>query len=135
LSTDGRPATDATSTAPANGVASHPSSEPLLDNMALAREIVDLEKQFPPPDQDALLADARWFEAHYAQPELSQYRGSFVAVRNGAVVGHGPNALQLQLDVARRLNVHPESFLVELILPSMFEYAVHLCSTLGITDT
>lgn len=117
MSADAKP-TDATTPPPAANGAPQPS-EALLAGMALAREIVELEKQFPPPDPDALLADARWFEANYSK-ELAQYRGEFVAVRNGAVVGHGPDALRLQLEVVRRLNVHPQSFLVELILPSAF---------------
>jgi serine/threonine protein kinase len=81
----------------------------------LTREIVEFEKQCSPPDQNAIFADARWFQDHWGKPELTQYRGSFVAVLNGAVVGHGPDALRLQLETAKKFNVHPERFILEYI--------------------
>lgn len=81
----------------------------------LARELVELEKPFAEPDVNAIRADAKWFDDHGGKPALTQYRGSFVAVLNGAVVGHGANALQLQIDVTRKFNVHPQRFIIEYI--------------------
>lgn len=83
----------------------------------LARELVELGKQFPPPDLEDIRADARWFMAHW--DEFEPYRGTCVAVLNGAVVGHGWNSQQLQLDVARKFNVHPQRFLLEYIPPRL----------------
>lgn len=87
----------------------------------LAREIVAFEKQFPPPEQDRISADAGWFEAQWGTETFVPYRGSFVAVIDQTVVGSGRNALQLQLDTAKRLNVHPQRFLVEYIPNPGFE--------------
>ena len=86
----------------------------------LAREIAELGKQLPPPDVNAILADARWFEESWGKPALTQYRGNFVVVFNGAVVAHGIDALQLQLDSAKKLNIHPQRFIVEYIPPAGF---------------
>jgi hypothetical protein len=110
MSTDARPATDATSTA--NGLAPHADRRSDED---LAREIVEFEKHFPPPDTNAILSDARWFQDHWDKPELTQFRGNFVAVLNGAVVAHGSNALLLELETAKKLNVHPQRFILEYI--------------------
>src|SRR6266511_1758202 len=116
MSTDAHPpTTDPTTTPPpvANGTGPPQPSESLLAGMVLVDELLELEKQFPAPDEDAVFANARWFEEHLGKPELMQYRGTHVAVMNGAVVGHGDNSLQLQLDIARKYKVHPQSFLVE----------------------
>src|SRR5262245_43902804 len=91
-----------------------PSVTPRTD-ADLIREIIELEDQCPPPDTEAIRADARWFQEHWGKPELTQYRGSFVAVFNGAVVGHGDNSHQLRLDTAKKFNVHPCRLIVELI--------------------
>jgi hypothetical protein len=122
MSTDAHLTTDTPTPPPiTNGTAPHqPREEARRADLALVHEIAEFEKQFPPPEKGALISEARWFVAN-ASALFEQYRGSFVAIMNDAVVGHGPNALQLQLDVARKYNVHPQSFLVELILPSMFE--------------
>jgi hypothetical protein len=81
----------------------------------LLNEIIELEKQFPVPDVEEIRADARWFQEHWGKPELTRYCGSYVAVLNGAVVGHGGNAFQLQLDAAKKFNVHPQRFILEFI--------------------
>ncbi len=86
----------------------------------LARELIELEKQFPLPERGDAIPDAKWFEEHWGKPALTQYGGSFVAVLNGAVVGHGLNSLQLQIDVARKCNVHPQRFIIEYVPPSNF---------------
>lgn len=80
----------------------------------LAHEIHEFGKQFPEPEMGTNLADARWFEENWREL-VRLYSGQIVVVFNGAVVAHGGNALQLQLDVARRLNVHPDRLTVELI--------------------
>jgi hypothetical protein len=85
----------------------------------LARELSELEKQFPPPERGDLIPDARWYEAN-APALYEQYRGMHIAIMNGAVVGHDRNELQLRLDVARKYNIHPYGFLV-----------VHLFSVFG----
>lgn len=123
MSADAKPTTNATTTPPpaANGAAVPAPRENPRSNMDLARELVELEKQYPPPEQSDILADARWLQEHWGTAVLEPYRGTHVAVLNGAIVGHGWNSLQLQLDVARKFNVHPERFLVEYIPPTAFE--------------
>jgi hypothetical protein len=110
MATDAHPTTDAL---PATNSAAHNGRTPIDEE--LAREIIEFEKGRSVPDLEDIRADARWFEDHWGKPELTQYRGSFVAVLNGAVVGHGPNALLLQLETAKRLNVHPQRFILEYI--------------------
>jgi hypothetical protein len=120
VSTDAHPTTDpATPPPPANGAVPHQPDEARLADLALVREIAELEKQFPPPEKGSTIADARWYEAN-APALFEQYRGEHVAIVNGAVVGHDWNELQLRLDVAKRYNIHPHSFLV-----------VHLYSVFG----
>lgn len=113
MSTDTHPAAEAAEPPHAtNGVAR--SGRPPSDE-ELAREIIEFEMGFPPPDLNEIRADARWFDEHLDKPELAQYCGSFVAVLDGAVIGHGPNALLLQLEAAKRLNVHPQRFILEYV--------------------
>jgi hypothetical protein len=117
MSADAKPTNDATTTPPpaANGAGPQAPPESLRSNMDLARELVELEKQYPPPDEDAIFSDARWLQEHWGTAVLEPYRGTHVAVLNGAVVGHGWDSLQLQLDVARKFNVHPQRFILEYI--------------------
>ncbi|QJW96863.1 hypothetical protein [Frigoriglobus tundricola] len=113
--------TDATSTDPQSGVPA--LSGPVAPKATtkhrtdeeLAHELVELEKQFDPPDPDAIMIDARWFDTHWGTPDFEPYRGTHIAVLNGAIVGHGWNSLQLQIDVARKFNVHPQRFILEYI--------------------
>jgi hypothetical protein len=119
MSTDARPTTDATPPPAENGDSPPGASEALRSDMELVRELLELEKQFPPPEKGALIPDARWYEAN-APALFEQYRGMHVAIINGAVVGHDWNELQLRLDVARKYNIHPYCFLV-----------VHLFSVFG----
>jgi hypothetical protein len=81
----------------------------------LVRELHELGRQFSPPQYGDASADARWFDQCIGTPTFEPYRGSFVAVLNEAVVGHGPNPLQLQLDVARERNVHPHRLIIEYV--------------------
>ena len=76
-----------------------------------ARELIELESQFPPPEEGACIPDARWYEAN-AAALYEQYKGMHVAILNGAVVGHDWSELQLRLDTARKHNVHPCRVLV-----------------------
>jgi hypothetical protein len=116
MSVDALHATDPPSAADSpNGAARPAPPEVPRSDHDLADELFEFEKQFPPPETNAILADAKWFDDHWGKPELTQYCGSYVAVLNGAVVGHGPNALQLQLDCAKALHVHPQRFILEYI--------------------
>jgi hypothetical protein len=101
------PATDA----PADG------AKPVAERTyaELAREIHEFGRQFPMPERGDSRGDARWFEEHLGTPTFEPYRGNFIAVLNESIVGHGRNALQLQLDVARKFNVHPHRLIVEYV--------------------
>ena len=79
------------------------------------REIIAFEKQFPPPDRAAISANGQWFLEQLGTDTFVPYRGYCVAVLDQTVVGHGRNSLQLQLDIARKLNVHPQRLIVEYI--------------------
>ena len=92
----------------ANGTAAPPG--PRLDD--LTQELIDFEAQFPPPNEKEIFADCRWIQDHWIDDSLSPYRGTHVAVFNGAVVGSGGDSVRLQLDAARKLNVHPQRLVV-----------------------
>jgi hypothetical protein len=91
----------------------NPTFEPTADD--LARALHEFGTGRPAADPEAVRADARWFEAHVGKPELARFRGNYVVVYNGAVVRHGRNALLVELEAARALNVHPRRLLVEYI--------------------
>jgi hypothetical protein len=120
MSTDAKAATNATTPPPAANGAAPPAPSSTRRSEELVRELLELEKQFPPPNEDAIFADARWLQEHWGTAVLEPYRGTHVAVLNGAVVGHGWDSLQLQLDVARKFNVHPQRFILEYIPPAGF---------------
>lgn len=90
--------------------AAGPSPEQLL------AELRELERQPAPADTAvAQRADCRWLQDHWITAELEPYRGETVVVLNGAVVAHGDNPHQLEIDVARRFGVHPYRLVVEYI--------------------
>ena len=75
-------------------------------------EAAGSEDRGPSLDEKAILADCRWTQEHWIDEHLSPYRGTHVAVFGGEVVGSGDDATRLQLDLARRLNVHPQRVIV-----------------------
>lgn len=87
----------------------------------LAAQIVELEKHFPPPDEAAILADCQWVQDRWGTAVLEPYRGTHVAVYNGAVVGHADDALRLELDLSRKFGIHPQRFVIVYIDPPRFE--------------
>lgn len=103
----GSPATDA--------LVPEAQTTPEPTDRELVREIHEFGKQLPPPERGDSREDARWFEEHLGTATFEPYRGNFVAVLNGSVVGHSRHALQLQLDVARKFNVHPHRLIVEYV--------------------
>ena len=100
---------------PADTIGEPPAATPAYEE--LARELIELEKQSPLPERGEQLADAKWFEERWGKPAFEPYRGTCIAVLNGAVVGTGDDELQLRLDVARRCNVNPARLIVEFIPP------------------
>lgn len=99
-------ATDTTSEVPA---------APERSYEALTHELAQLEKQFPPPDEAELAADAWWFAERWGTPEFEPYRGSCVAVLNGAVVAQGEDEDRLRLALARARGLHPARFVIAYI--------------------
>lgn len=91
-----------------NGRAAPPAAN--LDD--LAQELIDFEARFPPPEANAVLADCKWTQDHWIDEQLSPYRGTHVAVFGGLVVGSGDDSLRLQLELAKRLNVHPQRLVI-----------------------
>lgn len=108
-------ATDTTSEAPAVPAANGKAA-PERSDEELARELLELEQKFPPPQRGAEIPDARWFEENY-QSLLQQHKGLHVAILNRAVIGSGVNELQLRIDLARKYQVHPYGFLVVDLFP------------------
>lgn len=74
---------------------------------SLSEELVEFEKGMPAPDFAAQNADARWIDEHWQQL-LKEFPGTHIAVLDQRVVGHGVNSLELQLNLARQFNIHPE---------------------------
>lgn len=103
-------ATDTTNEVPAVPMAPLPPA-----NGEVVRELMELEKRFPQPDHTELLADARWFAERWGKPAFEPYRGSCIAVLNGAVVAHGDDEDRLRLDLARALGTHPARFVIAYI--------------------
>lgn len=90
-----------------------PSPTPTVEE--LAAEIVRLESQYPPPDEEEIKADCRWLQDHWGTEVLARYSGTHVAVYNGRIVGHADNSLQLELDLTKKFGVHPQRFVIEYI--------------------
>ncbi len=84
----------------------------------LADQLVELEGRATPPDSDAILADARWLQERWGSVELAPFRGTHVAVLNGKIVGHDANSLRLQLETARKFNVHPQRLVIAYLDPT-----------------
>jgi hypothetical protein len=61
-------------------------------------------------EEQIRLVGADYIAAHGLEEsgQLDQYRGHYVAVLRGKVVGHGVDALELRSRVAREQGVHPE---------------------------
>lgn len=107
------PAEDGGAAAPAR------SYEELVD------ELHELGKKHPAPVPAELEADARWFAARWGRSEFEPYRGSCVAVLNGAVVARGGDEGRLRLELARRLDVHPARLVIAYI-PLRGQWATHV---------
>jgi len=105
-----------TSAAAASSRATIPTS---LDRAVF--ELIELEKHFPPPDQRAIVADCQWLQDHWGKPVLTAYRGTHVAILNGEVVGHADDSIRLEIDLARKFNVHPQRLVIEYIDPPLRE--------------
>jgi hypothetical protein len=80
-----------------------------------ASEITELERQYPPPSEQEVLADCRWFQEHLGSGGLAAYRGTHVVVYKGSVVGSGDDSLRLELSLARELRVHPQRLVIEYV--------------------
>lgn len=100
-------------TLPADSPESAASGRPAPSADALARQVVELERHYPPPDLEAIKADCRWLQEHWGTELLAPYRGTHVAVLNGAIIGSGANSLQLELDLSRKFGVHPQRLVIE----------------------
>lgn len=95
------------------------AARPTLEQLADA--LVTLEDQFPPPDKDEILADARWIQSRWGTAVFAPYRGTNVAVLNGQIVGNSNHPLQMKLDLTRKYGVHPQRFVIVYIDPPVTE--------------
>lgn len=103
----------ANGTLPAHGPESVADGRLVTPVDVLAKQVVELEGHYPPPDAEAIKADCRWLQERWGTELLAPYRGTHVAVLNGAIVGSGDNSLQLELDLCRKLGVHPQRLVIE----------------------
>jgi hypothetical protein len=90
-----------------------PAAPVALTGAQLVSYLVELERQ--PMPADTLVsqrASAKWVDDHWITAELEPYRGEMVAVLDGAVVAHGADPHQLELDVVRRFGVHPARMVI-----------------------
>jgi hypothetical protein len=115
------PAADPLAPVPAPAAVSAGSGNPIPQSLPtseqLAHELVELEAHFPPPDEAAIRADCRWVRDNWGTTVFAPYRGTHVAVLDGVIVGHDDNVLQLGIDLARKLGVHPQRFVIVYIDP------------------
>jgi hypothetical protein len=79
----------------------------------LNSERKELAKSKSLPNVNDQLADIRWFECHRNDPQIQDHRGDYVAILNGQVVGAGGDPLKLEVDCAKRFDIHPARLLVE----------------------
>jgi hypothetical protein len=79
----------------------------------LRRELEAYGQNYPVPDWKDGLPDFRWFQAHRYDPEIQAHRGDYVAIFDGKVIGADENSLKLELECAKRLQVHPARIRVE----------------------
>src|SRR5690348_4092919 len=94
-----QPVAAANGTPPADGAGAAVNGRPVPSVDVLAKQVVDLEGDYPPPDVEAIKADCRWLQEHWGTELLAPYRGTHVAILNGAIVGSGNNSLQLEIDL------------------------------------
>ena len=93
---------------------------PSADVDAAARALVEMERRYPPPDMDQVRADWLWVVEQTPTGEFDRYRGLTVAVHRGQVLGASDQPLHLELEVARRLKVHPAQLVMAYIELSRF---------------
>lgn len=116
-------ATDTTSDAPPFPVANERAA-PERSDEELARELRELEQRFPPPNQDELSADAKWFAERWGKPAFELYRGSYIAVLDGAVVARGQDEDRLRLALSLSRGLHPARLVIAYI-PLRGEWTAH----------
>lgn len=104
---------------PANGRPEPPTATPPSDRPV--EQLIAAEKEYPQPVWEDILADARWYQALWKTEAIEQYRGTHVLVYDGAVVANGNDTVRLQIEMARKYNVHPQRFILEYI-PRRGEY-------------
>lgn len=97
------------------------SVEPTPEGIeAVARALVEMESQYSPPNMDQVRADWLWVVEQTPKKEFDRYRGLTVAVYRGQVLGASVLPNHLELEVARRLKVHPAQLVMAYIEPSLY---------------
>lgn len=77
---------------------------------AQVAELRALEAQFPEPPLDEVMAEVKWLDERMrdvARGADWPYWDQYVAIYGQQVVGAGDDMLQLEIDTARKLGVHP----------------------------
>lgn len=83
---------------------------------AKVNELRILEKQFPEPKMDAVMADWEWLYAQSGTPVMEPYFEQLVAVYDCQIVGSDPeDELALRIRLARELQRHPERFVISYV--------------------
>jgi hypothetical protein len=79
---------------------------------AQVAELRELEKQFPEPTLDVVLADWQALRTAANDGSIHQHTGKFVAFCEGKLVGVGDDPLDLRIRLAKQYRQHPERFAV-----------------------
>jgi hypothetical protein len=79
---------------------------------AQVAELRELEKLYPEPSLDEVMADWEWLYAECNRGTLFDIYGQFVAVRDKQIVGTGDGHNELRLRMARKYGCHPERFVI-----------------------
>jgi hypothetical protein len=93
----------------------NPPLRPSPKVQAQAAELRELEKQFPEPTLNEVLADWEWLYAECNAGHLFDIYGKFAAVCEKRVVGTDDDELALRIRMAREHQRHPERFVISFL--------------------
>jgi hypothetical protein len=77
---------------------------------ALWAEWHELAARYPTPTLDDARADYLWIHEHAGDGSIDpegKYWGLHIAIFQQKVVGAGPDPIRLQIQMSRKLNIHP----------------------------
>ena len=82
------------------------------------RQLRELGAQHPAPTREEVMPDWKWVNARLTEHVFDTpypVSNKYIAVYNQQIVGSGDDQLQLRLDVARKLGLHPERLVITFV--------------------